>query len=228
MTFSPSRSTCSDRVGWRAEWTIRQSTSQHLSFSTRQLNMPNLRIHWEWIQPGRWHKKAFIFQISGSSNSLLTYFVYIYFQLATGNKIVFLNSFKLKLSIIFGVIHMIFGVCLSVFNHLYLFNYLFIHQRWGILNLITDTKLNISRHFRNYASIVLEFIPQIVFLTILFFYLVVLIIIKWLMYSAKNGNYWHFVCCVCYWRAAVHLHRHVFLQTEKKAHSALHRYSYCS
>lgn len=32
------------------------------------------------------------------------------------NKIVFQNSLKMKLSIIFGVVHMIFGVCMNVIN----------------------------------------------------------------------------------------------------------------
>lgn len=37
------------------------------------------------------------------------------FQFATNN-IIFLNSFKMKLSIIFGVLHMAFGVTMSVVN----------------------------------------------------------------------------------------------------------------
>lgn len=32
------------------------------------------------------------------------------------NKIVFQNSFKMKLSIIFGVVHMMFGVCMNIVN----------------------------------------------------------------------------------------------------------------
>jgi V-type H+-transporting ATPase subunit a len=59
------------------------------------------------------------------------------------NKIIFLNSFKMKLSIIFGVIHMIFGVCVSVVNFV---------------------------HFRKYSSIILEFLPQILLLCFLFYF----------------------------------------------------------
>lgn len=78
-------------------------------------------------------------------------------QLAS-NKIIFLNSYKMKLSIIFGVIHMIFGVCISVVNHV---------------------------HFRNKMSILLEFVPQVVFLAFLFFYMVFMMFFKWYYYSPK-------------------------------------------
>ncbi|XP_017765191.1 PREDICTED: V-type proton ATPase 116 kDa subunit a [Eufriesea mexicana] len=72
------------------------------------------------------------------------------------NKIIFLNSYKMKLSIIFGVVHMIFGVCMSIPNIM---------------------------HFKKYSSLFLEFLPQLIFLIVLFFYLVLLMFIKWVLYN---------------------------------------------
>ncbi|XP_019546778.1 V-type proton ATPase 116 kDa subunit a 1 isoform X2 [Aedes albopictus] len=79
-------------------------------------------------------------------------------QLAS-NKIIFLNSYKMKLSIIFGVVHMIFGVCMSVVNH---------------------------NFFKKRISIVLEFLPQIIFLVLLFAYMVFMMFMKWIQYTAKT------------------------------------------
>jgi V-type H+-transporting ATPase subunit a len=74
------------------------------------------------------------------------------------NKIIFLNSYKMKLSIIFGVVHMIFGVCMSTVNH---------------------------NFFRRRVSIFLEFLPQIIFLVLLFAYMVFMMFFKWIQYSPK-------------------------------------------
>lgn len=74
------------------------------------------------------------------------------------NKIIFLNSYKMKLSIIFGVIHMTFGVCLSVANHI---------------------------HFGNYSNIFLVFLPQFIFLVFLFLWLVVMMFLKWVLYGVN-------------------------------------------
>lgn len=80
-------------------------------------------------------------------------------QVASSNKIVFQNAYKMKISIIFGVLHMIFGVIMSWHNHTY---------------------------FRNRLSLLYEFIPQLVFLLLLFFYMVLLMFIKWNRYAATN------------------------------------------
>ncbi|XP_004530961.1 V-type proton ATPase 116 kDa subunit a isoform X4 [Ceratitis capitata] len=80
-------------------------------------------------------------------------------QVATANKIIFQNSYKMKISIILGVIHMIFGVSLSLHNHTY---------------------------FKNRNAVLYEFIPQLVFLVMMFFYLALLMFIKWNRYAATN------------------------------------------
>ncbi|XP_046963367.1 V-type proton ATPase 116 kDa subunit a 1 [Vanessa cardui] len=77
------------------------------------------------------------------------------------NKIIFLNSYKMKLSIIFGVAHMIFGVCMSVVNY---------------------------NFFKRRYSIFLEFIPQVVFLCLLFAYMVFMMFYKWVAYSTFSED----------------------------------------
>ncbi|KAH8271042.1 hypothetical protein KR018_001642 [Drosophila ironensis] len=72
------------------------------------------------------------------------------------NKIIFLNTFKMKLSIIVGVLHMIFGVSMSVVNFIY---------------------------YKKYASIFLEFLPQALFLLLLFGYMVFMMFYKWVVYN---------------------------------------------
>nr|XP_053639531.1 V-type proton ATPase 116 kDa subunit a 1-like isoform X5 [Cherax quadricarinatus] len=75
----------------------------------------------------------------------------------SNNKINFYNSYKMKISIIFGIVHMLFGVILSVWNH---------------------------KFFNKAMNIYCEFIPQIIFLTCLFVYLVLLVFHKWVWYGA--------------------------------------------
>ncbi|CAG0882372.1 unnamed protein product [Darwinula stevensoni] len=77
------------------------------------------------------------------------------------NKISFINSYKMKNSIICGVIQMLFGVLLSVINH---------------------------RYFKRPLNIWCEFIPQLVFMCCLFGYLVILVFHKWVFYSAKEAG----------------------------------------
>ncbi|CAH1405957.1 unnamed protein product [Nezara viridula] len=77
------------------------------------------------------------------------------------NKIVFLNAYKMKISIIIGVFHMLFGVSLSLKNY---------------------------RYFNNYLSIYCEFIPQLIFLLFLFFYMVILMFMKWIIFYPESEN----------------------------------------
>uniref|UniRef100_A0A8C9FWY3 V-type proton ATPase subunit a n=1 Tax=Pavo cristatus TaxID=9049 RepID=A0A8C9FWY3_PAVCR len=81
-------------------------------------------------------------------------------SLAT-NHLNFLNSFKMKMSVVLGIVHMGFGVLLGVFNHV---------------------------HFRQWHRLVLELLPEVVFLLALFGYLVFLIFYKWVKFSAADSQ----------------------------------------
>ncbi|KAM9194057.1 V-type proton ATPase 116 kDa subunit a 2 isoform 2-T2 [Dugong dugon] len=81
-------------------------------------------------------------------------------NLAT-NRLTFLNSFKMKMSVILGIIHMTFGVTLGIFNHL---------------------------HFRKKFNIYLVSIPELLFMLCIFGYLIFMIVYKWLVYSAETSR----------------------------------------
>ena len=73
----------------------------------------------------------------------------------------FMNSFKMKLSIIVGVVHMTVGIFMKGANSIY---------------------------FSNYKDFIFEFIPQLLFLSTTFGYMCVTIIIKWLK-NWGNGEF---------------------------------------
>ncbi|KAM4033845.1 V-type proton ATPase 116 kDa subunit a 1 isoform 5-T5 [Anomaloglossus baeobatrachus] len=77
------------------------------------------------------------------------------------NKLTFLNSFKMKMSVVLGIVHMLFGVTLSLLNHLY---------------------------FKKPLNIYLGFIPEMIFMASLFGYLVILVLFKWCAYDASTSK----------------------------------------
>ncbi|XP_076878624.1 T cell immune regulator 1, ATPase H+ transporting V0 subunit a3b [Brachyhypopomus gauderio] len=77
------------------------------------------------------------------------------------NHLTFLNSYKMKMSVIIGVIHMTFGICLSVFNYI---------------------------HFREMSSVFLVLIPELCFMLCLFGYLIFMVIFKWVAYGPMHSD----------------------------------------
>ena len=71
---------------------------------------------------------------------------------SANNELAFLNSFKMKMSVIIGIIQMILGLVLKGLNLIY---------------------------FKNYADLFFVFFPQFIFFILLFGYLILMIYIKW-------------------------------------------------
>merc|ERR1719238_2682378 len=77
----------------------------------------------------------------------------------TGNKITFFNSFKMKISIVVGVIQMSVGICLSLLNHI---------------------------EYKDYKRIAFEYIPEMIFFEGIFGYLVFCICLSLLNHIEYN------------------------------------------
>ncbi|KAK0225032.1 V-type ATPase, V0 complex, 116kDa subunit family [Armillaria nabsnona] len=76
------------------------------------------------------------------------------------NNLVFVNSYKMKMSVVLGVIHMTFALCLQLPNHF---------------------------KFKRLVDIYANFIPQITFLLSIFGYLVICILYKWSVDWSKSS-----------------------------------------
>ncbi|KAF8898227.1 V-type ATPase, V0 complex, 116kDa subunit family [Gymnopilus junonius] len=103
-----------------------------------------------------WHSAWSFPETNGTVTGVLTDHRYA-FGLDPGwhgadNALVFTNSYKMKMSIVLGVIHMTFALCLQVPNHF---------------------------KFKRYSDLWTNFLPQIIFLQSIFGYLVLCIFYKW-------------------------------------------------
>lgn len=78
------------------------------------------------------------------------------------NKLTFVNSLKMKASVVLGVVQMTLGIFHSMFNHV---------------------------HFKDYLGVWFEFIPQLLLLLCVFGYLSLLIVLKWSTPGAKADLY---------------------------------------
>lgn len=75
------------------------------------------------------------------------------------NSLIFFNSLKMKLAVTLGVIHMVFGICMSLVNHC---------------------------HTKNIIKIVFEFIPRVTFMLCTFGYMIFMIVYKFTVDWSQN------------------------------------------
>ncbi|ORX44679.1 V-type proton ATPase 116 kDa subunit A isoform 1-like protein [Piromyces finnis] len=109
--------------------------------------------NWVWENQGTPDEEGFINQSGDLSQFKNAYpFGMDPAWLDAENKLIFMNSYKMKMSVVIGVIHMIFGTILSVFNF---------------------------AHFRSAINIVGVFIPELIFMISIFGYLAFTIVYKW-------------------------------------------------
>ncbi|WKY07312.1 hypothetical protein Q1695_007057 [Nippostrongylus brasiliensis] len=76
------------------------------------------------------------------------------------NRLSFLNSMKMKISVIIGVLQMTFGLILSFLNHVF---------------------------FKSKVDVLTNFIPQMIFMGCIFIYLCAQMVAKWLFFSVEKG-----------------------------------------
>jgi V-type H+-transporting ATPase subunit a len=96
-------------------------------------------------------------------------------NLAENNKLTFLNSMKMKLSVIVGIAQMTFGVCLSFNNY----------RQFFLVNIEFTPD---SRFFKSAIEIYTVFIPQLLFMSCIFIYLCLQIVTKWIFFWVQPAT----------------------------------------
>lgn len=109
------------------------------------------KAFWIWKSGWEWPEGA-----EGAATAIATGHVYPFgldpVWNGAENALIFINSYKMKMSIILGVIHMSFATCLNVPNFIF---------------------------FKRKQNIIAEFLPQILFMWCIFGYLIICVIYKW-------------------------------------------------
>ncbi|KAK6026232.1 V-type ATPase subunit family protein [Ostertagia ostertagi] len=131
-------------------------------FGSTWLNpYPNQTLH-DWTIESEQNKKEFLIEMDPGysyqhAGGPYPYGVDPIWNVAE-NKLNFLNSMKMKLSVIVGIAQMTFGVILSFYNY---------------------------RFFKSKIDIFTVFIPQMLFMTCIFIYLCLQIIVKWIFFWVR-------------------------------------------